>query len=132
MIRNRISAQNSRDRKKAYISKLEAEKDDILLEGIEQRRTLSQTQSQLQLERSKNASLQQELSELKKKLSNCKCIDDVHNYTANPIHKSYAAFKVAFFAVLGVVLIFNSKPSKENQAIINQSKMKKKAAKLIY
>jgi len=41
MIRNRISAQNSRDRKKAYITKLEAEKDDILLEGIEQRRSLS-------------------------------------------------------------------------------------------
>jgi len=45
----------------------------------------------------------------------------VHNYTANPIHKSYAAFKVAFLAVLGVVLIFNSKPSKESQAVINQS-----------
>lgn len=57
MIRNRISAQNSRDRKKAYISKLEAEKDDILLEGIEQRKVLSQTQSQLQQERNKNASL---------------------------------------------------------------------------
>ncbi|EAR85491.2 BZIP transcription factor family protein (macronuclear) [Tetrahymena thermophila SB210] len=138
MIRNRISAQNSRDRKKAYISKLEQDKEDFLLESIELRQQLNESQKEVANEKNKNELLQKEIQELKRKLqSQCKCFntnpDKIEsaqmNQTAlnqkysnhHSLQKNYAAFSVAFFAVLGVVLIFNIKPSKNEQAIINQS-----------
>ncbi|KAL4443136.1 hypothetical protein ABPG74_002203 [Tetrahymena malaccensis] len=138
MIRNRISAQNSRDRKKAYISKLEQDKEDFLLESIELREQLNESQKEVANEKSKNELLQKEIQELKRKLqSQCKCFntnpDKIESAQMNQsalnqkysnhhsLQKNYAAFSVAFFAVLGVVLIFNIKPSKNEQAIINQS-----------
>lgn len=54
MIRNRISAQNSRDRKKAYISKLEQDKEDFLLESIELRQQLNESQKEVANEKNKN------------------------------------------------------------------------------
>ncbi|KRX06859.1 hypothetical protein PPERSA_11504 [Pseudocohnilembus persalinus] len=128
-IRNRISAQNSRDRKKAYIQEIEAQNQQYLKQNTQLQQRVLQLIEQNDNTKKENLKLKKQLQDLKKKYGEPIDEDD---YFKDPIINSkksgnaYGAIGLAIFSLISIIMMSNLNNSKNQNSLNLISKSQNK------